>query len=272
MLGLLLSAALMGCGGGEGGFATPGGSPDLVVRRDVLLNEWVVTLDDFAAGQCNAEEDNLSAGTHAVLRFSVSTSNVGTGDLIVGDPNVHVAANDGLFELATCHQHYHFRHFALYELVSADGLSVWKSAKRGFCLVDGERDPSYTGPRSPRPVYTCCGGIGSAGSQGIALGWSDKYKWNLAGQFFVLDGGDGQPAVPPGDYKIRITVNPGFTAANGEPCPYTDSGGLCRQLSESNYMNNVTEAPVTIPPSPTRDGFGPLRGAPAGEQEPPTHC
>ena len=37
-----------------------------------------------------------------MLRFSVSTPNIGTGDLALGDPNVHVANNDRLYEFAQC--------------------------------------------------------------------------------------------------------------------------------------------------------------------------
>jgi hypothetical protein len=251
---------------------TPTGTPDLIVRQDITRHEWVARLEDFTADQCSAVEGGISPGTHHVLRFSVSASNVGDGDLIIGDPNVHYNHNDGLFELATCHNHFHYRRFATYELVSMDGSRVWQSAKRGFCFVDSDPEPSYIGPRSSRPVYTCCGEVGRPGNQGIARGWSDKYKWSLAGQFFVLDGGDGQPVIPPGDYKIRVTLNPGFPTQQGEPCPNIDGAGLCRMLRESDYTNNVFETSVAIPVQPTRAGSGPLTGAPAGEEEPPAHC
>jgi hypothetical protein len=32
-----------------------------------------------------------------------------------------IAANDGSYEFATCHRHYHFRHYAIYELVGTNG-------------------------------------------------------------------------------------------------------------------------------------------------------
>src|SRR5256885_12442953 len=50
-------------------------------------------------------------------------------------------------------------------------------------------------------------------------GWADVYIWKLGGQYFILDGGDGQAEVPPGEYIIRITVNPPFSPVKGEPCP-----------------------------------------------------
>jgi hypothetical protein len=76
----------------------------------------------------------------------------------------------------------------------------------------------------------------------------------------VLDGGDGQPVVPAGNYRIRITVNPPFVAEAGEACPHVDTLGLCHQLPESDYTNNVTEVPVFIPSHPGREGAGPLAG------------
>src|SRR2546429_22955 len=98
---LALALVMTSCGGG-GDSVPPGFGPaDLVVRRDILASSWIVRLEDLAANQCSAVEDGVTAGTHSLLRFSVSTSNLGTGDVIVGDPNQHVAANDGLFELAT---------------------------------------------------------------------------------------------------------------------------------------------------------------------------
>ena len=268
----LLAALLPSCGGGSSNGPDLSGTPDLIVRRDITQNEWVARLETFAADQCSAVEGGVTPGAHPVLRFSVSASNIGTGDLFVGDPNAHVAAGDGLFELAACHDHYHYRHFALYELVSADGTRVWQSAKRGFCFVDSDPEPTYSGPRSSRQVYSCCGSVGTPGNQGIARGWSDKYAWNLAGQYFVLDGGDGQAAVPPGNYRIRVTLNPAFTPQAGEACPNRDGAGLCRQLRELDYGNNVFETPVKVPANPTAAGSGPLSGAPQGEQDPPTHC
>ena len=84
------------------------------------------------------------------------------------------------------------------------------------------------------------------------------------------DGGDGQPVVPPGDYIIRITVNPPFKPAPGEPCRFlekidTDGQPICHQLPESNYSNNVGEAIVTIPDHPGKAGVGP--GANTAAQE-----
>ena len=79
----------------------------------------------------------------------------------------------------------------------------------------------------------------------------------------MLDGGDGQDPVPPGQYIIRITANPPFVEVPGEPCPYTDTAGLCHMLPESDYTNNDAEVMIEIPDHPGRTGVGPLSGTSA---------
>jgi len=248
--------------------APTAGVADLIVRSDVLRDHWVVRVEDLPATFCSVVEGGITPGTHTLLRFTVTTPNIGDGDINVGDPNTHVAANDGLFEFAECHAHYHFRHYATYELLDING-NIWKAAKRGFCMLDTDPNPQWLGGPVPGPgEYHNCGGVGIPGHQGISAGWSDTYNLHLAGQYFVLDGGDNQPVVPPGEYIIRITVNPPFVAAAGEPCPYTDTAGFCHQLPESDYTNNVGQATINIPNRPGRTGVGPEKGSPHLKVEP----
>ena len=128
-------------------------------------------------------------------------------------------------------------------------------------MLDTDPNPASYGGVPPGPgKYHSCGAVGIPGNQGVSAGWADTYRFYLAGQFFVLDGGDGQDAVPPGDYIIRVTVNPPFVAKKGEPCPHTDTNGFCHQLPESNYDDNVGQTTIKIPSHPGRDGFGPLKG------------
>ena len=237
--------------------AQPAGA-DLIVRGDILSQQWVVR-DEQIGHVCSAEEGNITPGLRRLVRFTVMTPNVGSADIHIGDPNEHFAANDGLFEFASCHHHFHFRHYALYELVGQNG-KVWKAAKRGFCMLDTDPNPAYFGQPPREGKYRSCGAIGIPGNQGITAGWADTYRFTLAGQYFVLDGGDGQPPVPSGNYRIRITVNPPFVAAAGEPCPNVDSAGFCHQLPELDYTNNIVEVPIFIPAHPGRQGSGPLAG------------
>jgi hypothetical protein len=242
--------------------------PNLVVRSDVLGAQWVVRDEKISATACSAIEGDVTPGLRTLVRFTVMTPNIGNEDIFVGDPNEHVAANDGLFEFATCHHHYHFRHYALYELVDPRTGQIWRAAKRGFCMLDTDPNPVPVGGVPPKQgQFRNCGAIGIPGNQGISAGWADTYRFTLAGQYFVLDGGDGQPVVPPGEYIIRITVNPAFVAQGGEPCPHLDTGGFCHQLPESNYTDNVGTATISIPDHPGRKGLGPLAGNNAASEE-----
>src|SRR5215831_624452 len=252
--------------------ATP--KPDLIVDQKRLLQNWVVRDEKLPATFCSVQEGGVTPGEHTLLRFTVSTPNIGTADLALGDPNVHVANGDGLYEYATCHRHFHFRHYTLYELIDPSTGFTWRAAKRGFCMIDVEKFQDYPGPANNDRNYLSCGAPATAtepmipGNQGISVGWADTYVWKLGGQYFVLDGGDGQPVVPPGNYILRITVNPPFDAQPGEPCPNLDPSGHCHQLPELNYDNNVTEIQITIPPHPGKEGVGPLKNQPQLDAEP----
>ncbi len=255
------------------GSTAAAGKPDLIVDQKRLLQNWVVRDEKLPASFCSVQEGGVTPGEHTLLRFTVSTPNIGTADVNLGDPNAHVAAGDGLYEYATCHRHFHFRHYTLYELIDANTGFVWRAAKRGFCMIDVEKYQAYPGPANSDRNYLSCGAPATAtepaivGNQGISVGWADTYVWKLGGQYFVLDGGDNQPVVPPGDYIIRITVNPPFTAA-GEPCPAKDSLGFCHQLPELDYGNNVSEIQITIPDHPGKQGVGPLKNQPQLTAEP----
>lgn len=251
------------------GNATLVNGPNLSVRSDVLGSQWVVRDENISANSCSAIEGEVTPGQRKLVRFTVMTPNTGNEDIFVGDPNDHFAANDGLFELATCHNHFHFRHYALYELVDPRSGRIWRAAKRGFCMLDTDPNPVPVGGVAPGPgKFRSCGAIGIPGNQGVTAGWADTYRFTLAGQYFVLDGGDGQDPVPPGDYVIRITVNPPFVAKKGESCPFVDTKGLCHQLPESNFEDNVGTAAISIPLHPGRKGVGPL----AGNNEPTAEC
>jgi hypothetical protein len=247
--------------------------PDLVVRTDVLEHQWLVRDEKLSPDACSVIEGGVTPGTHRLIRFTVTAANIGDTDIYIGNPADHVALNDGLFEFATCHQHYHFRNYAKYELIDPRTGKVWKAAKRGFCMLDTDPNPASFGGTPPRNgQYHSCGDLTEGGNQGITHGWSDTYRFYLGGQYFVLDGGDGQPPVPPGDYIIRITANPPFKGDRDNPCRVLDPAtGLCHNFAESNYANNIGEVLVTIPDHVGRDGFGPLAGSDMPKTEPAEH-
>ncbi|HET7234008.1 MAG TPA: lysyl oxidase family protein [Longimicrobium sp.] len=245
------------------------GTPDLVVNTATTAASWNVRVEDFVEGQCSVEEGNIPTGTHRSLRFSVLIENQGDADLYVGDPLKHMDPNgdgnysdqDGLFEFASCHKHFHFRNYATYELIriNPDGSfgTPVQSRKRGFCMLD--TTPSKSDAASPKPrYYMNCGNLTVHGNQGISTGYGDEYVKQLPGQLFLLS--DPNEPVAPGDYIIRITANPAFAAKPGEVCPAKDSAGLCHMFKESSYANNVGDVRIQIPDRVGRTGYGPGAG------------
>jgi hypothetical protein len=110
-------------------------------------------------------------------------------------------------------------------------------------------------------TYRSCGTASRDGFQGISTGWSDTYMFFLGGQYFVLDGGDGQAVVPPGAYIIEVHVNPPYAPSRKGVCPRAKdpATGQCHQIAESNYANNIGRVAITIPAHPGRTGYGPLK-------------
>jgi hypothetical protein len=246
--------------------------PDMIVRTEMLEQQWVVRDEKLDASFCSVIEGGVTPGLHRLVRFTVGTANIGDEDIYIGDPLAHYAANDGLFELALCHQHFHFRNYALYQLIDPRTGKIWKAAKAGFCMLDTDPNPaSLTGDPPRNPQYRSCGTLTESGNQGISRGWTDTYRFFLGGQYFVLDGGDGQAPVPPGDYIIRVTANPPYRATQSNPCRFQDPNGMCHALQESNYFNNVGEVLITIPAHPGQTGVGPLAGSAALKNEPAEH-
>lgn len=172
----------------------------------------------------------------------------------MGDPLAHIDPNgdgdfknsDGLFEYALCHSHFHYKHYATYELLpvlpgGAFGTPIL-AHKRGFCLDDSE--PVAGGDPSGW-VYRSCGTLTAHGDQGVRVGWADVYARTLPGQYFVLD--DHARPTPPGEYVIRVTVNPPYLPDFTDACPVHDEQGFCRVIRESNYTDNVTVLRITLP-------------------------
>lgn len=246
------------------------GLPDLIVDSKATQNNWLTRVEDFPAEFCSVIEGGVNAGTHAVLRFTVTTPNIGDADVFVGSPLKHMDPNgdgdfadqDGLFEFASCHEHFHFKYYAVYRLIDPATGKVWKAAKRGFCMLD--TDPYNVGTGDGTWNYRNCGSVAADGNQGITDGWADTYTFDLGGQFFVLDGGDGQHVVPPGTYVIEVDVNPAYAPGKRGECPRAKdpATGLCHQFAERDYTNNIGRATVQVTDHPGRAGYGPLKNAP----------
>ena len=103
---LITTAAVVACRPDRPTAALPGpqfahvqdldGTPDLIVDAQRLKDSWVVYDQTFSATLCSVVEGDVQPGDHRVLRFTVTTPNIGDADVFVGNPLDHVAANDGL--------------------------------------------------------------------------------------------------------------------------------------------------------------------------------
>jgi Lysyl oxidase len=189
-----------------------GGLPDLVPAiADVSVSFGATVATGDVAEGCAESTSNVD-----LLRFSVSSINSGTADLVLGDPLCPSPCSD--YPLVICgnpdflcspaggHNHPHYTHYARYELLDATSQAVIVGHKQGFCL----RDTNCAAPK-----YTCT-------DQGVSAGCFDVYSASLGCQYLDITG------VPPGLYTLRVRMD-----------PY----GRIPELSDAN---NVVTVPVTL--------------------------
>jgi hypothetical protein len=151
-----------------------------------------------------------------LIRFTLTTVNEGTADVVLGDPGCPICVGDPppvcsneLFECSVVdgHHHAHFSRYALYELLPrADAPAAAVGRKQGFCIEDTLCDVR---------TYDC-------DFQGLAVGCQDVYFHFLGCQY--VDATD----VPGGRYLLRVHVN------------------FARIILESRYDNNTDEEPVEL--------------------------
>src|SRR5438093_1214867 len=88
----LFVAAILSACNGDSSTANDHGIPDLdglanfIVDSARLASSWTIGSDNVEAGSCTSIEYGIAPGTHRVLRFTVSTPNIGDADAVVGDP------------------------------------------------------------------------------------------------------------------------------------------------------------------------------------------
>lgn len=184
--------------------------PDLYVVDERVTSSFEFEDQVFQETDCEYLEGCVNGtGLRTLLRFDTTTPNDGDGDLYLGDP-----AAFSNFVWSSCHSHYHFESYAAYEVRDEDGNVVAPGHKQAFCLMDFE--PWAPGVTWDDWKYGC-------DYQGIGLGWADTYDSYLDCQFVDITG------VPSGDYTLHISVNHE------------------KVIAETNYDNNETSVPFTIP-------------------------
>jgi hypothetical protein len=186
---------------------------DLTIDAERAEETAEVIYRNFQSNHCALAEQCIAAsGRRRLLRFETFTPNIGTADMRLGVPNT----SNPVFEYSACHDHYHFKGYAEYDLLDDNGMIVATGHKQAFCLLDSERVLTSDSTVRRTPQFQC-------GNQGISRGWGDSYTPDLDCQWVdVTD-------VPPGDYQLRIRIN------------------QSRTLLELRYDNNEALVPVTIP-------------------------
>src|SRR5262249_48928396 len=120
--------------------APAGGLPDLTPQLIDIGIEYgtSVAQGDFAEGCAEA-----TSGV-TLLRFTVTTQNIGSADFFLGDPAcpqppqpLEVCGNPNfIWSPAQGHNHPHYQNFARYELLDSFGQALTVGHKQGFCLLD----------------------------------------------------------------------------------------------------------------------------------------
>ncbi|MEA2452648.1 MAG: hypothetical protein QOG04_1358 [Actinomycetota bacterium] len=213
--------------------------------------------------------------TRSLLTFGATVWNGGASDLVVegfrrdgeavmdgfqyfydGDEVVGKApAGDLIYDDRDGHQHWHFKQFAAYSLLDADGNEVRVSRKEAFCLAptdaidmtlpNAEWNPGAIG------LYTACGGQSSIWTREILpLGWGDTYFQGLPGQSFYITN------LPNGTYFIKVEANPGELL-------YEQTAANNVELREIVISGPAGKRKVEVPPwngIDTEEGVGKGRG------------
>ena len=132
------------------------------------------------------------------------------------------------FVRSETHRHWHFLDFERYDILTADGRTVGRDEKTGFCLGDRyNASRSVQLPGEPdQPVWTQECGRGQPERlivrEGISPGYGDDYVPRLEGQSIDITG------LPAGSYVLRHRVN------------------VDRALRESDYGDNSAEVPFDL--------------------------
>ncbi|XP_039192957.1 protein-lysine 6-oxidase-like isoform X2 [Crotalus tigris] len=190
------------------------GLPDLIPDPYFLQASTYIQKVQMYALECAAEENCLARSAYrpgvsqissrVLLRFPQRVKNQGTADFLPVKPRHQ-------WEWHSCHQHFHsMEAFSSYDLLDAVSYEkVAEGHKASFCLEDTSCDVGV------QRRYAC-----TAHVQGLSPGCYDTYHANIDCQWIDITD------VPPGNYILKVTVNPDFLVA------------------ESDFLNNVVQCDI----------------------------
>ena len=143
--------------------------PDLMVVEEAIVNSLHTELMEVNEADCYISEGCLNGyGTRELVRFTTHIKNIGELDYYIGQPT---GANPQ-FEFGDCHNHWHHKGYAKYDLFELDGTYIPIGFKNGFCVMDLECSDGGTGQYgcSNMGISALCGDIYSSG---LSCQWID---------------------------------------------------------------------------------------------------
>ncbi len=180
--------------------------PDLIVVADAIVNSIYPTTMQVNESDCYISEGCLNGfGNREIVRFTTHIKNIGDIDYYIGQ----VSADNNQFEFADCHNHWHHKGYAKYDLFELDGSYIPIGFKNGFCVMDLECSGGGTGQ------YGCS-------NMGISAGCGDIYSSGLSCQWIdVTD-------VEDGTYFLIVRANWDFIpdALGREETDYTNNSAV----------------------------------------------
>jgi len=228
---------------------------DLIVVTDGIgLAENRVVYHYTEPGSCEIEEGTTdTVGWHRLLEFNSTSWNIGSGPMHIGDVDLLLADDDahGLFDYGECHGHYHFSHYADFDVLDSSSTRL-AGDKRAFCLESTNRFSNAVWSPLSAPYDRCH-------YQGISPGWGDMYQAGLSGQWIVVD------EVAPGPATLSALANPDNLLCEGlvqydtdgvtplwEPTEFLRPDGrpvdkLACADSPGALDNNLGQVPVVLP-------------------------
>jgi hypothetical protein len=189
------------------------GGRERLVFLSAVENEGVGPL--LVSGSRPSQQQNWMAVAQVIRREDGSTAELALRARI-------------RFVVSETHRHWHLLGFERYALRTADGTTVGRDRKTGFCL--GDRYDAHASTRlpgePPRAVWTQECGRGQKDrlriDEGLSPGFGDDYVPLLEGQYVDVTG------LPAGRYVLVHSVN------------------ADRDIREASYANNTSSALVEL--------------------------
>ena len=188
--------------------------PDLIINGEAIENSLYTETMMVSESDCYIGEGCLNGfGEREIVRFTTHIKNIGDIDYYIGSPS----NENEQFEFADCHNHWHHKGYAKYDLFTLDGDYMPIGFKNGFCVMDLE-----------------CSGGGSAqygcSTMGISAGCGDIYSSGLSCQWIDVT------EVEDGSYFLIVRANWDFIpdALGREETDYTNNyAAVCINLDRS---------------------------------------